>query len=279
MRRELAALLLLVLSPLMMRGQSTTASLTGRISDSHRAVISAASVQVINTSTGIHYHGLTNQAGIYYVSDLPPGGYRIEVEKLGFIAVIESGIILHVQDALEVNFEMELGSASESVTVAGGAVVKFGPESDWIRIAHLTLAPLLGTTLASTLFAVALLASGQSSTITGTLAGQVVMEGFVNIRLRPWLRRLLTRLIAIIPAIVVLGYYGENKTTQLLVASQVVLSMQLGFAVWPLMRFTGEKAKMGEFVNAPWLQAVAWVVAVVIAGLNSWLLVLTFTGA
>jgi hypothetical protein len=121
MRRELAALLLLVLSPLMMRGQSTTASLTGRISDSHRAVISAASVQVINTSTGIHYHGLTNQAGIYYVSDLPPGGYRIEVEKLGFIAVIESGIILHVQDALEVNFEMELGSASESVTVAGSA--------------------------------------------------------------------------------------------------------------------------------------------------------------
>ena len=103
MRRELAALLLLVLSPLMMRGQSTTASLTGRISDSHRAVISAASVQVINTSTGIHYHGLTNQAGIYYVFDLPPGGYRIEVEKLGFIAVIESGIILHVQDALEVN--------------------------------------------------------------------------------------------------------------------------------------------------------------------------------
>ena len=102
-RRELAALLLLMLSPLMMRGQSTTASLTGRISDSHRAVISTATVQVINTSTGIHYHGLTNEAGIYYVSDLPPGGYRIEVEKLGFIAVIESGIILHVQDALEVN--------------------------------------------------------------------------------------------------------------------------------------------------------------------------------
>jgi hypothetical protein len=100
---ELATLLLLILSPLMIPGQSTTASLTGRISDSHRAVISAATVQVINTSTGIHYHGLTNEAGIYYVSDLPPGAYRIEVEKLGFIAVIESGIILHVQDALEVN--------------------------------------------------------------------------------------------------------------------------------------------------------------------------------
>jgi len=117
---SLAALLVLMLFPGTMLGQSTTASLTGRITDSHRTVIGMASVQVINTSTGIHYHGLTNEAGIYYVSDLPPGRYRIEVEKLGFIAVIESDIILHVQDALEVNFEMELGSASESVTVEGG---------------------------------------------------------------------------------------------------------------------------------------------------------------
>lgn len=105
----------------VLRGQSTTASLTGRITDSHRTVIGAASVQAINSSTGIGYHGLTNQAGIYYVSDLPPGRYRIEVEKIGFISVIESGIILHVQDALEVNFEMELGSVSESVTVEGSA--------------------------------------------------------------------------------------------------------------------------------------------------------------
>ena len=104
----------------MAKSQSTAASLTGRITDSHRTVIGTATVQVTNTSTGIHYHGLTNEAGIYYVSDLPPGRYRIEVEKLGFIAVIESDIILHVQDALEVNFEMELGSASESVTVEGG---------------------------------------------------------------------------------------------------------------------------------------------------------------
>jgi hypothetical protein len=119
--RFLAALLLLVIFPRAMPAQSTSASLTGRITDSRRTVISEATVEVINTSTGIHYHGLTNEAGIYYVSDLPPGRYRIEVEKLGFIAVIESGIILHVQDALEVNFEMELGSVSESVTVEGSA--------------------------------------------------------------------------------------------------------------------------------------------------------------
>ena len=120
--RACAALLLVVLFPVMMRAQSTTASLTGRITDPRRAVIRGADVQVINTNTGIHYHGLTNESGIYYVSDLPPGRYRIEVEKLGFIAVIESGIILHVQDALEVNFEMMLGSVSESVTVEGSSL-------------------------------------------------------------------------------------------------------------------------------------------------------------
>jgi hypothetical protein len=117
----LATLLLPVVSLQTLLGQSTSASLTGRVTDSHRTVIGAATVLVINTSTGIHYRGLTNEAGIYYVSDLPPGRYRIEIEKLGFIAVIESGIILHVQDALEVNFEMELGSVSESVTVEGSA--------------------------------------------------------------------------------------------------------------------------------------------------------------
>jgi hypothetical protein len=117
----LAVLLITIFLRYLIHGQSTTASLTGRITDSHRTVISAATVQVINTSTGISYQGLTNEAGIFYVSDLPPGRYRIEVEKLGFIAVIESGIVLHVQDALEVNFEMELGSESESVTVEGSA--------------------------------------------------------------------------------------------------------------------------------------------------------------
>ena len=114
-------LLVLMLPCWPVHGQSTNASITGRITDSHRMVIGDATVQVINASTGIRYHGLTNQSGIYYVSDLPPGRYRIEVEKLGFIAVIESGIVLHVQDAFEVNFEMELGSVSESVTVEGSA--------------------------------------------------------------------------------------------------------------------------------------------------------------
>jgi len=121
-RTALTALLFLVIFPLLMQGQSTTASLTGRVTDSGRKVIREATVRVINTGTGIGYHGLTNEAGTYYVSDLPPGRYRIEIEKLGFIAVIESGVILHVQDALEVNFEMMPGSASESVTVEGSSL-------------------------------------------------------------------------------------------------------------------------------------------------------------
>jgi manganese transport protein len=145
-----------------------------------------------------------------------------------------------------------------------------------IQDAYKLLSPLLGVGVASILFAVALLASGQNSTLTGTLAGQVVMEGFVNIRLRPWLRRLLTRLMAIVPAICVIGIFGESKTTQLLVASQVVLSMQLGFAVWPLMRFTGEKAKMGEFANRRWLKILGWTTTAVIIILNAKLLLDAF---
>jgi manganese transport protein len=127
---------------------------------------------------------------------------------------------------------------------------------------------VLGVTFASTLFALALLASGQNSTLTGTLAGQIVMEGFLNIRLRPWLRRLITRAIAIVPAVLVIGIYGESKSTQLLVASQVCLSMQLGFACWPLMRFTGDRAKMGEFVNPAWIKIVGWTITLVIITLN-----------
>ena len=138
--------------------------------------------------------------------------------------------------------------------------------------AYRLLTPLLGTTFASTLFAVALLASGQNSTITGTLAGQIVMEGFVNIRLRPWLRRLITRLMAIIPAIIVVVLYGERGTGALLIASQVVLSLQLPFAVFPLVMFTSDRAKMGEFVAPLWMKALAWSVAVIIAALNVWLL-------
>src|SRR5438874_1598321 len=145
-----------------------------------------------------------------------------------------------------------------------------------IQDAYKLLSPLLGVSFASVLFAVALLASGQNSTLTGTLAGQIVMEGFLNFRITPWVRRLLTRLIAIIPAVLVIGIFGEGKTTQLLVASQVVLSMQLGFAVWPLMRFTGEKAKMGEFANGLIVKILGWMTVIIIISLNVKLLFDTF---
>jgi manganese transport protein len=134
------------------------------------------------------------------------------------------------------------------------------------------LTPLLGTTLASTLFAVALLASGQNSTITGTLAGQIVMEGFLDIRLPAWLRRLITRLIAIVPAVIVTALYGERGVGSLLILSQVILSLQLSFAVVPLVQFTGDRRKMGSFTNGRLLAGFAWSVAVVIIGLNGWML-------
>jgi manganese transport protein len=139
--------------------------------------------------------------------------------------------------------------------------------------AYKLLTPLLGSGIASALFAVALLASGQNSTITGTLAGQIVMEGFLDIRLPPWLRRLITRLIAIVPAVIVTALYGERGTGTLLILSQVILSMQLSFAVVPLVLFTSERAKMGEFANSRPLAALAWTVAAVILGLNAWLLI------
>ncbi len=145
-----------------------------------------------------------------------------------------------------------------------------------IQDAYKLLSPLLGVSFASALFAIALLASGQNSTLTGTLAGQIVMEGFLHIRLRPWLRRLITRALAIVPAVLVIGVFGESKTTQLLIASQVVLSMQLGFAVWPLMRFTDERAKMGEFANRLWLKILGWATAAIIIVLNVKLLFDTF---
>ena len=145
-----------------------------------------------------------------------------------------------------------------------------------IQDAYKLLTPLLGAG-ASTVFALALLASGQNSTLTGTLAGQIVMEGFLNIRLRPWLRRLITRAIAIVPAAIVAIVYGESATAQLLVLSQVILSMQLSFAVFPLVRFTSDPVKMGEFVNPRWLKALAYLVATIIAALNGWLLVQVFS--
>ena len=141
-----------------------------------------------------------------------------------------------------------------------------------ISDAYLLLAPLLGTQLASTLFAVALLFSGQNATLTGTLAGQIVMEGFLNIRLRPWLRRLITRLIAIVPALFTVAFYGERGTAALLILSQVILSLQLPFAVFPLVMFVGNRRKMGELVAPRWMLALAWPTAVVIAALNVWML-------
>jgi manganese transport protein len=145
-----------------------------------------------------------------------------------------------------------------------------------INDAFKLLSPLLGTTLASTLFAVALLCSGQNATLTGTLAGQIVMEGFINLRLRPWLRRLVTRLIAIIPAVIVISIYGDRGSGPLIILSQVILSLQLPFAVFPLVAFTSDRAKMGEFVSPIWVRVLAWMVALVIAALNVYLLWQTF---
>lgn len=145
-----------------------------------------------------------------------------------------------------------------------------------IQDAYKLLTPLLGTTLASTVFALALLASGQNSTITGTLAGQIIMEGFINVRLKPWLRRLITRLIAIVPAIFVVYLYGNHGLNQLLILSQVILSMQLSFAVFPLVKFTSEKIKMGPFVNPFWITILSYSIAFVIAILNIWLVFNTF---
>jgi manganese transport protein len=156
----------------------------------------------------------------------------------------------------------------DSVTIAGGNIVRFSPESDWIRVAYLTLAPLLGATAASTLFAVALLASGQSSTITGTLAGQVVMEGFMNWRIKPWLRRLITRTLAILPAVVVIGVRGDSSVTDLLTMSQVVLALQLPFAMFPLLHFTSSRERMGEWRNGWFLLAAGWASAILITAMD-----------
>ena len=148
-----------------------------------------------------------------------------------------------------------------------------------ISDAYKLLAPLLGTQVASILFAVALLFSGQNATLTGTLAGQIVMEGFLSFRIRPWLRRLVTRVVAIIPAVVVIAVYGDRGIGPLMILSQVILSLQLSFAVFPLVRFTSDRRRMGVHVAPRWVSGLAWPVAVIIACLNAWLLVLVFTGA
>ena len=156
----------------------------------------------------------------------------------------------------------------ESVTITGGQVVKFGANSDWIRVAYLTLAPLLGTAVASTLFAVALLASGQSSTITGTLAGQVVMEGFMHWRIKPWVRRLITRTLAILPAVFIIGLRGDSSVTDLLILSQVVLALQLPFAMFPLLQFTSSRKRMGNWTNGWFLLLAGWGSAILITAMD-----------
>ena len=155
-----------------------------------------------------------------------------------------------------------------SVTVAGGQTVAFSPDSDWIRVAHLTLAPLLGTTLASTLFAVALLASGQSSTITGTIAGQVVMEGFMHWRIRPWIRRLITRALAVVPAILIISVRGNGSVTDLVNLSQVVLCLELPFAMFPLLHFTSSRKRVGKWRSGWFLLITGWGSAILITAMD-----------
>jgi manganese transport protein len=157
-----------------------------------------------------------------------------------------------------------------SVAAAGGHVITFSPDSDWIRIAYLTLAPLLGTSLGSVLFVVALLASGQSSTITGTLAGQVVMEGFMHWRIQPWVRRLITRALAIIPAVLVIGIRGDASVNDLLTLSQVVLALQLPFAMFPLLVFTSSEKRMGLWRSGKFLLIAGWSSAILITALDIW---------
>jgi len=194
-----------------------------------------------------------------------PAGKRVAVRY----AFIDSTIALSC--ALFINAAILVVAAATFHTSGHHEVAE-------IQEAYRLFTPLLGVAGASAVFALALLASGQNSTLTGTLAGQIVMEGFLNIRIRPWLRRLITRLIAIVPAAVTAIFFGESGTARLLILSQVILSLQLSFAVFPLVRFTSDRAKMGEFVNAAWLKALAYVVAFGIAGFNAWLLVQTFRG-
>ena len=151
---------------------------------------------------------------------------------------------------------------------AGAVTYELNDNTDWIRVAYLTLEPLLGTFAASILFAVALLASGQSSTITGTLAGQVVMEGFMHWRLAPWIRRLVTRGLAILPAVIIIGYRGAGSVNDLLVLSQVVLAMQLPFAMIPLMHFTSNGKYLGRWKNGWFLLATGWTSVVLITAMD-----------
>jgi manganese transport protein len=209
-------------------------------------------------------HNLYLHSGIVQTRDYP----RTEEGKK--IAIKFAGI----DSTVALLFAFFINAA---ILIVAAASFHFSGHSEVADItdAHKLLAPLLGTTMASTLFAVALLASGQNSTLTGTLAGQIVMEGFLRIRLKPWIRRMITRMIAIVPALAVTILYGEKGTANLLVLSQVILSMQLSFAVIPLVIFTNDKNKMGPFANRSSLKILAWVVSGIILGLNVYLLWVT----
>jgi manganese transport protein len=196
-----------------------------------------------------------------YLDTLPS-----KTEAIRF-ATIDSSVAL--MSALFINAAILIVAAAVFHGTENASVADIGD-------AHKLLSPLLGTTAAGVLFAVALLCAGQNATLTGTLAGQIVMEGFVNIRLRPWLRRLITRLVAIVPAVIVVSFYGERGTGALLILSQVILSLQLPFAVFPLVSFTSDRRKMGALVSPRWVQILAWTIAVIIAALNVFLLYQTF---
>lgn len=167
-----------------------------------------------------------------------------------------------------------------AILILSAATFHFSGYQDVAEIqdAYQLLSPVMGFAPASIILAIALLASGQNSTLTGTLAGQIVMEGFLPIRLRPWLRRLLTRLVAIVPALLTIISFGEGSTTNLLILNQVILSLQLSFAVVPSIVFTSDRRIMGEFVNPHWLKVLAYAVTTVIVCLNVWLLLQTFLG-
>lgn len=180
-----------------------------------------------------------------------------------------------IDSTVALSFALFINSA---ILIVAAATFHFSgyQEVAEIQDAYKLLSPLLGVSAASAIFGLALLASGQSSTLTATLAGQIVMEGFLRFRLPPWLRRLATRLLAIIPALIAIVFFGEQSTGRLLLFSQVVLSLQLSFAVVPLVMFTSDRRLMGEFVNPRWLKLLSWAVATVIIGLNGWLLLQTF---
>ncbi len=200
----------------------------------------------------LYLHSSLVQTRIF---DRTPGSLRNAIK----FNIIDSAIALNL--ALFVNAAILILAASTFFTKGLYEVAE-------IQDAHQLLAPLLGVDLAPVLFAVALIAAGQSSTITGTLAGQIVMEGYLNLRIQPWIRRLLTRLIAIVPALICINYFGESYTGKLLIFSQVLLSMQLGFAVIPLIHFVSDKEKMGEFKIGPLLKILAWISASIIVALN-----------